>query len=89
MAYWRSTVGDREQHSPDNKTYILHAGERRWDVVVKGALQESTGSRELARHSIRALKVLPRNQLPHPPPLRFTPALLAAILVGASASRTA
>lgn len=52
----RSSVGQREQHSADGKTYILHVNEEKWEVWFTDLRVSAFVTRELARQAIRAMK---------------------------------
>jgi hypothetical protein len=50
-------IGQKEQHSADGKSHILHSAERKWTVVWKGVPYVNRTTRELARKDIRGLKL--------------------------------
>ena len=49
-------IGQKEQHSADFRSYILHSAERKWTVVWKGVPYVNRSTREKARQDIRGLK---------------------------------
>lgn len=52
----RTTEGQREQHSADGKTFILHVTTEKWEVWFAGHRVDAFVTRELARQAIRAMK---------------------------------